>query len=443
MFDLITGKSSDCSGVSRREFLRIGGLTALGLSLPGFLRLQHLAAAQDEAPKKIVRCILLWMQGGPSHHDTFDPKPDAPAEIRGEFSTIPTTLPGVRIAEHLPLLARQTDKLSIIRGHDPKNGSHGTADHLMMSGHKFNPAMAFPCYGSVVAKERGYANGMFPFVQLGRNIDRRFNGGVAGFLGDQYNAFEVGEDPSAASFRVRDLSIGSPGERTRLERRYAMLNEVDRYQKAVEENAQAVKARDIFYEKAHALITSPAAKRAFDLDQEPDRLRDTYGRNSLGQSCLLARRLIDAGVHFVTVTGGGWDTHQNHFKSLKDRLLPRLDRGYSALLQDLHERGLLDETLVVWFGDFGRTPKINPSAGRDHWASAGVACMGGGGIKRGEVVGATNALGEVVIDNPVSPQDLAATIYHALGIPLHTWYRAQDGRPIELVPEGKPVRQLI
>jgi uncharacterized protein (DUF1501 family) len=443
MFDFITGISTDCTGLSRREFLRIGGLTALGLTLPGFLRLQHLAAAAGGSPTKNVNCILLWMQGGPSHHDTFDPKPDAPAEIRGEFGTIPTTLPGVRIAEHLPLLARQTDKYSIIRGHDPKNGSHGTADALMMSGHKFNPAMAFPCYGSVVAKERGYQRGMFPFVQLGRYIDRRFNGGIAGFLGDQYNPFEVLEDPSTPGFKVRDLSLAGAAERARMERRYAMLTEMDRQQKAIEESAQSVKARDIFYDKAHGLITSPAAKRAFDLGQESDRLRDAYGRNSLGQSCLLARRLIQAGVHFVTVTDGGWDTHQNNFASLKDRLLPRLDRAYATLLQDLHERGLLDSTLVVWFGDFGRTPKVNPSAGRDHWASAGVACMGGGGVKRGEVVGATNPLGEFVIDSPVAPQDLAATIYHALGIPLHTWYRAQDGRPIELVPEGKPVRQLV
>ncbi len=442
MFDLFTGKSSDCTGLSRRAFLRVGALSALGLSLPAFLRMQQLAAA-DAAPKKSVNCILLWMQGGPSHIDTFDPKPDAPAEVRGEFGTIPTTHPGVRLAEHLPLISRQTDKLSIIRGHDPKNGSHGVADHLMMSGHKFNAALPFPCYGSVVAKERGYKDGMLPFVQLGRNIDRRFNGGIAGFLGDQYNPFEVAEDPSAAAFKVRDLSIASDADRTRLERRYAMLSEVDRYQQAVETSAVNVQARDVFYNKAHGLITSPAAKRAFDIDQEPDRVRDAYGRNTLGQSMLLARRLIEAGVHFVTVTDGGWDTHQNNFKSLKDRLLPRLDRGYAALVQDLHARGLLDDTLVVWFGDFGRTPKVNPSAGRDHWASAGVACMGGGGVKRGEVVGTTNALGEYVTDSPVTPQDLAATIYHALGVPLHTWYRSQDGRPIELVPEGKPIRQLV
>jgi hypothetical protein len=304
--------------------------------------------------------------------------------------------------------------------------------------------MAFPCYGSVVAKERGYRGGMFPFVQLGRNIDRRFNGGVGGFLGDQYNPFEVLEDPSAATFRVRDLSLPDGPERARLERRYGLLRQVDQYESQMEGPvAPVVQARDAFYERAHSLITSPAAKRAFDLGQESDRTRDLYGRNTLGQSCLLARRLIEAGVHFVTVTDGGWDTHQNNFRSLKDRLLPRLDRGYAALLQDLHQRGLLDSTLVVWFGDFGRTPKVNPSAGRDHWATAGVACMGGGGVKRGEVVGATNAMGEVVIDSPVTPEDLAATIYTALGVPLHTWYRSQDGRPIELVPEGRPVRQLL
>src|SRR5437016_5518570 len=417
MFDLFSGSNKDCSGVTRRGFLRIGGLSSLGLSLAGFLRLQ---AATKPIERKNVNCILMWMQGGPSHHETFDPKPDAPAEVRGEFNTIPTTLPGVRVAEHLPLLARQTDKYSIIRGHDPKNGSHGTADHLMMTGHKFNASLPFPCFGSVVSKERGYRDGMFPFVQLGHYIDRRFNGGIAGFLGDQYNPFEVQDDPNVPAFKVRDLSLASDNDRQRLERRYAMLTDLDHYQQRVEEGAANVRARDIFYEKAHGLITSPAAKRAFDLRQESDRVRDAYGRTTFGQSCLLARRLIEAGVHFVTVTDGGWDTHQNNFKSLKERKLPVLDRAYAALLQDLHERGLLDSTLVVWFGDFGRTPKINPSAGRDHWATAGVACMGGGGVKRGEVVGATNALGEFVVDSPVSPQDLAATIYYALGIPLDT-----------------------
>lgn len=448
MLDLFTGRrSANGTGVSRREFLRVGGLSALDLSLPTFLRLRQQAAAASPAGSQrrtAVNCILLWMQGGPSHIDTFDPKPNAPAEIRGEFGTIPTRLPGVRISEHLPLLARQLDKLSLIRGHDPKNGSHGVADHLMMSGRPFNAAMAFPCYGSVVARERGYRDGMFPFVQLGRFIDRRFNGGVAGFLGDQYDAFEVPDDPSSAAFRVRDLSRPAGTAGARLQRRYRMLNEMDGARSQAEGAVPlAVQARDAFRERAYRLITSPTARQAFEIDREPAPVRDAYGRNSLGQSCLLARRLIEAGVHFVTVTDGGWDTHQNNFRSLKDRLLPRLDRGYSALLQDLSDRGLLESTLVVWFGDFGRTPKVNPSAGRDHWATAGVACMGGGGVKMGEVVGSTNAFGEVVVDGRVTPQDLAATIYHVLGIPLNMWYRAQDGQPIEVAPEGRPVRQLL
>ncbi|HVK15917.1 MAG TPA: DUF1501 domain-containing protein [Fimbriiglobus sp.] len=440
MFDLVTGSAGDCSGATRRTFLRVGGLSALGLTLPAYLRARADAPA---APAKAKRCILLWMQGGPSHIDSFDPKPDAPAEIRGEFGVIPTALPGVQFCEHVPRLAKVADKLAIIRGHDPKNGSHGTADHLMMSGHKFNAALPFPCYGSVVAKERGFVGGMLPFVQLGRNIDRRFNGGIAGFLGDEFNPFEVPEDPSAKVFRVRDLAVAGDAERKRLDRRYAMLGDLEAYQKRVEDSAVPVKARDTFYEKAHGIITSPAAKKAFDIAAESDKVRDRYGRTQLGQSCLLARRLIESGVQFVTVTDGGWDTHTNNFKSLKDRLLPRVDQGLSALVEDLAEKGLLDETLVVWFGDFGRTPKVNPTAGRDHWATAGVALMAGGGLKVGQVVGRTNPLAEYVTDSPVSPQDLAATIYSVLGVPLHTWYKTQDGRPIELCPEGKPVRQLL
>jgi hypothetical protein len=441
MLDLVTGRSADCTGMSRRTFLRVGGLSAFGLSLPGFLRLQ--ARAGEAATKSKPSCILLWLEGGPSHIDMFDPKPDAPVEVRGEFGTIPTTLPGIRFTEHLPKLAKATDKFSVVRGHDPRNGSHGVADALMMSGHKFNASLPFPCFGSVVAKERGYHNGMLPFVQLGKNIDHRFNGGIAGFLGDQYNPFEVNEDPNAAVFRVRDLSVADQAQRDRLRRRYAMLSEIDKYQHGVESHDQAVQARDVFYEKAHDLITSPAAKKAFDISQEPTRVRDHYGRTQFGQSCLLARRLIEAGVQFVTVTNGGWDTHQNNFTSLKNRLLPAMDAGYAALLNDLSDRGMLDDTLVVWMGDFGRTPKINPSAGRDHWASAGTVCFGGGGVKRGQIVGATSALGEFVTDCPVTPQDVAATIYTALGVPLRTWYRTQDGRPVELVPEGKPVKQLI
>src|SRR5437762_10656408 len=231
MLDLQTGRTADCSGLSRRTFLRVGGLAAFGLSLPQCLRAMAETGGSRPPLAKAKRCILLWMQGGPSHIDSFDPKPDAPVEVRGEFGTIATTLPGVRFADPLPMLAQQAGRLAIIRGHDPKNGSHGVADHLMMTGHKFNPSLPFPCYGSVIARERGYEHGMFPFVQLGHYIDRRFNGGIGGFLGDQYNPFEINNDPNAPDFKVRDLSLAGDAERKRLERRYAMLTDLDRYQK--------------------------------------------------------------------------------------------------------------------------------------------------------------------------------------------------------------------
>jgi uncharacterized protein (DUF1501 family) len=444
MLDFFTGRSRDCARISRRQFLRIGGLAGFGLSLPGFLKAQEQATATvAQAPrKKATQCILLWMHGGPAQHDTFDPKPDAPSEIRGEFSTIPTRLPGVQFVEHLPKLARNLDKFSVIRGHHPNNDNHDLADHWMMSGHRIAPGLAYPCYGSVVAKERGYPDGIFPFVQLGNAVNRQFHGGTAGFLGDQYNPFDVHDNPTHPDFAVRDLSVRNEHERVRLERRFGMLAELERYQRRVESTPGEL-ARDEFYQKAHALVTSPKAKRAFDLNLEPTKLRDAYGRTPLGQYCLLARRLVEAGVHFVTVSEPNWDTHNDNFNSLKKHRLPALDAAYGTLLEDLADRGLLDTTLVVWFGDFGRTPKINPAAGRDHWAHAGVACMGGGGVKCGQVVGATNALGEYVVDDPVTTQDIAATIYHAMGVPLDTWYRAPDGRPIELLPEGKPVRQLV
>jgi hypothetical protein len=439
MFRVSTGSSRNCEGMSRRQFLQVGGLSAFALSLPNWLR----AVADQPRARTDVNCILMWMQGGPSHIDTFDPKPDAPVEVRGEFGVTPTADPSVFICEHLPKLAREFDKYSIIRGCDPKNGSHGVADYMMMTGHRLNPSVVYPCFGSTVAKERGYKEGMLPFVQLGSNIDRRFNAGIAGLLGDQYNPFEVTGDPSARNFRVRDLSLASSTDAARLERRHRMLAKLEAYQHNMESDGGPVRARDVFYEKAFSLITSPKAKQAFDLDQEPPRLRDTYGRTGFGQSCLLARRLIEAGVHFVTITDAGWDTHQNNFRALKDRLLPRIDQGYSALLRDLQARGLLDNTLVVWMGDFGRTPKVNSSAGRDHWASAASVCIGGGGVKTGRVVGCTNALAEFVVDCPVAPEDLAATIYHALGVPLDTQYHTPDGRPVQLVPQGRPVRELI
>lgn len=439
MFELMSGSNRSCDGITRRDVLRIGSLAALGLGLPDLLR----AKAHGAAPAKDVSCILLWLQGGISHVDSFDPKPDAPAEIRGEFGVIDTNVAGIRVCDPLPKLARHQDKYSILRSLNPRNGSHGVADAYMMSGHPFNPSITYPAFGAVVSKEHGDRRSMPPYVQVGQAIDQRFGGGVAGYLGDQYSPFVLPGDPSSPYFTVRDVTLPGGVDRDRFRRRMKVLETVDTWQAQVESSASAIEAADTFYQKAYNLITAPQAKRAFDIGREDPRIRDRYGRHSLGQGCLLARRLIESGVRFVTVTDGGWDTHANNFPALKGGLLPRLDSACSALLQDLSDRGMLESTLVVVLSDFGRTPKINPSAGRDHWASAGIALLAGGGLRPATAVGQTNPLGEQPTEAPYYTEDLAATVYHCLGIPLDTTHQTPDGRPIQINYEGRLIRELI
>jgi hypothetical protein len=443
MFQLENGSSRSCDGVDRRSFLRVGGLTALGLTLPGWLRSRAHAAASGAGAGQEISCILLWLQGGLSHIDSFDPKPDAPVEIRGEFGVIDTNVAGIRLSDQLPMLAQHQDKYSIVRSLNPRNGSHGVADAYMLTGHPFNQSLTYPTYGSVIAKERGDRNSMPPFVQLGTNVDQRFGGGVAGFLGDQYNPFVLPGDASRPDFTVRDVTLPGGVDRNRFRRRMKVLETVDTWQARVESSPAILEAADTFYAKAHSLITAPQAKKAFSISTEDPRLRSRYGMNSLGQGCLLARRLIESGVRFVTVTDGGWDTHQSNFVSLKTRLLPRLDSALAGLLQDLSDRGMLDSTLVVTMSDFGRTPKINPSAGRDHWSTASVAMLAGGGIRPALVVGQTNALGEQPTEAPYLTEDLAATLYQRLGIPLDTTHHTPDGRPIQVNYEGRVIRELV
>jgi hypothetical protein len=443
MFEVVQGANRSCDGLTRRNFLRVGSLTALGLSLPEFFRARARAGAAASTADKDIACILLWLQGGISHIDSFDPKPEAPAEVRGEFGAIATKVPGISVCEPLPMLAMHQDKYSILRSLNPRNGSHGVADAYMLTGHPFNPALTFPAYGAVISRERGDRNSMPPYVQVGNSIDQRFGGGVAGYLGDQYNPFVLPGDASNPGFTVRDVSLVGGVDRRRFERRMKVLDAVDTWQAKVEARVPSIEATETFYQKAYNLITAPQAKKAFDINAEDPRMRDRYGRNSLGQGCLLARRLIEAGVRFVTVTDGGWDTHQNNFTSLKSRLLPKLDSSVSALLQDLSDRGRLDSTLVVVLSDFGRTPKINPAAGRDHWSTAGIALLAGGGITPGRAVGQTNALGEQPIEAPYVTEDLAATIYHCLGIPLDTTHHTPDGRPIQVNYDGRLIRELL
>jgi hypothetical protein len=441
-----------CDGIKRRDLLQIGALGALGLFLPDWLRLRAAQAAESHHPasnpqsairnpqSKGVACILLWMEGGPSHIDTFDPKPEAPQEIRGDFGVIPTKLKGIYLSEHLPKLAQQIDRYSILRSVTSPDGTHETAAHYLLSGYPGNPAIHYPAYGSVVARERGYRNALPPYAIMG---GLSFGYGGAGYMGAVYNPFNIGGDPGAKKFSVRDVTPPAGISLARVDRRRAMLSALDTFQREVETAARAVQTMDQFYARAYDLVTSPLAQKAFDLSQEPDRLRDEYGRNTFGQSCLLARRLVEAGVSFVTINRGGWDTHEQNFSSLKKHRLPELDQGYAALLKDLHDRGMLDSTLVVWMGEFGRTPKVNASAGRDHWPNAMCVCMGGGGVRTGIVVGETNERAENPKERPIRVEDVAATIYQALGVDYRKEYESPQNRPLRINYDGEPVRELL
>jgi len=441
MLDFFRATSRNCQGISRRAFLRVGALSGLGLSLPGLFAGRQAAAAQGKKAKD-VSCILIWTLGGTSHHDTFDPKPDAPASVRGEFGTVATTVPGVRFCDVAPKMAREIRRFGLLRSLNPRNGSHGTADAIMMSGHAFNPSMVFPCFGSVVSHQKGFKTRMPPFVQLGPYVEKGFGGGTAGYLGIVHNPFEILADPNVDKFSARDITPPPGVDAGRLQRRRAMLGVVDGLQRQGDRQPAAFDSLDKHYQAALNLITAPETKRAFEIGLEDPRLRDNYGRNRFGQSLLLARRLIEAGVRFVTVSDPSWDTHADNFKSLKNHLMPHVDQGVPALLADLDQRGLLDSTLVVWLTDFGRTPKINSASGRDHWASAGFAIMAGAGIPGGSVVGRTDREGGVPTDAEYFPEDVAATVYTKLGIPLDLITYTADERPIRL-NEGRPIREWM
>ena len=440
MLKMFPSRSSYCERSDRRQFmLELGTLAPLGLSLPLLLRQNAVAAGRTGT--RDVNCILIWTRGGTSHHDTLDPKPEATAEIRGEFGVIDTALPGIKFSDQMPTFARELKRYAVVRGLNPRNGSHGTADAIMMSGHKFNPAITYPCFGSVVSREKGARGVMPPFMQLGTQVDRRFGGGLAGYLGIAHNAFELPGDPNKAGFTVRDITPPRGVSLARLQRRRTALAAVDRFQRDIERQADALEAIDDYYANAFSMITSPETQKAFDLEQEPEKLRDAYGRTTLGQSMLMARRLVESGVRFVTVTSGGWDTHRDNFNGLK-KLLPPIDTAFPALLADLEDRGLLDTTLVVWLTDFGRTPKINSAAGRDHWSSAGFLCMAGAGTPGGAIVGATDNEGAKPIDGEYFPNDVAATIYTKLGVPLEKYHIAPDGRPMKLC-DGRIINELM
>jgi hypothetical protein len=439
MFELSLGKGwgRNCEGVTRRDFIRVGALGAFGLTLPTVLGAEAQAAAAGSSSKD-VNVILIWLDGGPSHIDMFDPKPEAPAEIRGEFGAIETNVKGIRISDQLPNLAKQADKYSILRI-TSSDSSHGTGNHYFLTGWKFTPAITHPSYGAVYAREKGFRNGMPPYAIVGGV--GQYTGG--GYLGAVYNPFNVGGDPNSDSFSVKDVAPPGGVNMDRVSRRRSVLEAVDQFQRNAELAQRGVQAVNQFYSQAFDLVTSPVAKKAFNLKEEDPKLRERYGRNSFGQGCLLARRLIEAGTRFVHIQKNGWDTHTSNFDTLRKSRLPELDQGYSALLQDLADRGMLSNTIVICTGEFGRTPKVNSSAGRDHWGPASFATIGGGPIKMGMAVGETDAIAEYPADRPVKVEDMAVTLWKALGVNSEKMIESNDGRPVRIADGGSVIHELF
>lgn len=445
MIHIPTDWNWKCDRLPRREFLRLGALGALGLNLPQLLKANDLQGRN----KREISCMLLWLSGGPSQLETFDPKPEAPAEIRGEFKTIPTHVPGVHFSEYLPKLAKNFDKFSLLRSMTHAQGTHGLADQLVTSGYPPTPSgvgIRFPSQGSIVSHLVGYRDGIPPYVYIGDvggpDDFRKRDALNAGVLGATHNPLALGDKANDSNFAVKDLVPAKGVNYDRLNSRREMLKLFDKYHKTLDTQLPPLAAVDTYYEKAYSLVTSPRVKRAFEIDQESSQLRDAYGRTMFGQSCLLGRRLIEAGVRYVTVGMPGWDTHTDHFNSCK-KLIPDMDSAYSALLQDLSDRGLLDTTLVLCLGEFGRTPKVNGQAGRDHWPSTQVVAMGGGGIKTGIVVGETSERSEYPTERPLSVKDFCATVYHVLGIATSAEYVTAENRPIKVLDGGEPIQELI
>ncbi len=446
-----------CDGVARRDFLRVGGLTALGFGLGDYFAAQRAFAArglQGGAPAPTATsCILVWLDGGPSHLETFDPKPEAPSEIRGPFGTIATTLPGVHISEHLPRTATMLDKVAIVRSLTSPFGVHNFAIQYVMTGHRPTPALEYPTFGATLAHVRGARGVLPPNVAIPDLVSRDRASIGSGFLPGATSPFEIGSDPGKPDFKVRDLDFYQGLDLPRLDRRREFVNALDAFSRAKD---AAGSTGDPDLERAYNLIASPDAKAAFDLSEEPPAVRERYSvdprahiddSNNIGQQCLLARRLVERGVPFVTVNNTGWDNHTN-LMLYKDRHpgtpdthahIPALDQAFSALVGDLSDRGLLDETLVVVMGEFGRTPKINSNGGRDHWPNCFSAALVGGGVQGGQVIGSSDALGEFPTDRPVTPSDLAATIYTLLGIDPALELHTKDGRPIRVTPHDATV----
>ncbi len=397
--------------IHRRGFLRVGSAGLIGLSLADWFQLRS-------QPAKARSVIQLWMAGGPTQTDTFDPKPQAGEDFTGPFrGQLPTNVAGIQIGTQLPLLAKQADKYTLIRSMTHGNNAHETAAYIMQTGTMPTAELVYPAVGAIVALKKEYTGGLPPYITLTNPLGRFSE---AGFLGNNFKTFAPGGDPNSPNFRVQGLVPPRGMTEQRIQERRSLLQSVDALA-AQADRQDTYRGMNEFQQKAYAMILGDARK-AFDLSEEKDQVRARYGRNPFGQSCLLARRLVEAGVPFVTVNDGGWDTHKNNFETMR-RKLPIQDAAVSALLDDLAQRGLLSSTIVTWYGEFGRTPRVANEApwfgGRHHWGQAFTALVAGGGFQGGKLVGSTDARGENIRDRPVYPWDLAASIYKLLGIDPH------------------------
>jgi hypothetical protein len=444
MLDIVLNNCSTrtCDGTSRRDFLRVGSLGLAGLSLAGLLQAEARAKSKKEASlgANAKSVVLVFLGGGISHHDSFDPKPEAPDDIRGKYTQIGTTVPGLKIGEKLPMLAKVMDRITLVRSGSHNNDHHETATNWVLSGRFGTPFGDYPAIGAVVAHETGFSGAVPPYVAVPRNPSFTWELGKSAFLGGRYESFKAG-DPSQPNYRVQDLQPAGGMNAKQVERRETLLQAVDGLAKRVEGNDQ-IATYDEFHARAREMVLSSEARRAFAIDQESEKLRDRYGRNTAGQSMLLARRLVESGVRFVTVNYGGWDHHAKIFEAL-DKKLPEFDRAVSALIEDMDTRGALNDTLLVVMGEFGRTPKFNKDAGRDHWGPAGSLLFAGAGVKRGFVLGKTDKHGAYTTQRPVSPADVAFTIFDSLGIDPRKHLKAPDGRPIEILDQGDSVKELF
>lgn len=430
-----------CNGnsISRRGFLAAGTLGGIGLSLPELLMRQAMAEQKnyDFVEAKAKSVIHVYLPGGMAQQESFDPKPYSPMEYRGEMRTIKTST-GEVFGEVIPQLAKRADKFSVIRSMSHGEAAHERGTHNMFTGYKPSPALKYPCFGSVVSHEYGPRNNLPPYVCI-PNVPNEFAG--TGYLPSSYGGFALGADPAQAGFKVRDLDLAGGVDAERFVRRKSAL-EVVNSQFTTATAADNVNAMNTFYERAYSLLDSPEAKLAFDIEKEDAKMRDRYGRNQAGQRLLMARRLVEAGTRLVTLTYGGWDMHTNITAGFKNTM-PALDTALAALIDDLSERGLLDETLIMVSSEFGRTPKINNDAGRDHWPKVFSVMLAGGGIKGGMIYGASDSTAAEPEENAVSPADLATTMYRLLGIVADKELMAPGDRPIEIVDGGKLIEPLM